>query len=207
MMRSADQLVDPSALTPSYARATNLEDLARLESLPSFRMTPSMMRALNHISSRSADSRERAWAVVGPYGAGKSTFALLVAGILAQPANSGWVSDAIRAEEADPTLHANLEALRSRQYVPVLMQGGSQRLQDSLVAKLIEIDSSHSPPLFNRADRQSLIGRQRKDMESRHVLRVLERAAKGVREAGYSGLIIWCLGKCHGAVTSLAFPS
>ena len=52
-----------------HVRAANLADLDALDSLPSLKPSPSFVRALSQLLQSNSASTERAWTLVGPYGA------------------------------------------------------------------------------------------------------------------------------------------
>jgi len=103
-------------LGPGFVRAASLEDIERLDELPRLKVTPNIVRAMTQIATSMLGSPERAWAVIGPYGAGKSTFAVLMAALLTEKRTSAWASQAIDdLEEADKPLGERLrEITRSR---------------------------------------------------------------------------------------------
>lgn len=190
------QQIDPTQsmqLEAGFVRAANLDDISRLDELPRLKVTPNIIRALSQISAAMRDSRERAWAVVGPYGAGKSTFALLVAALLAGERNSPWLTQALEdLEEADGALGRQLrEITESRAYVPILLQGGPHPLAQCLLEGLIEVDVSLNLSLLDGADHSRLSDRIRSgQIGPRRTARLIERAVRNAWRAGYAGLVV-----------------
>ena len=78
-----------------FQRAVNLErDLGRREALKGYIVTPAVQRAVSQIvGGLRTGSAERAWSLVGPYGSGKSAFAVFLADLLA-PGRERATSDA-----------------------------------------------------------------------------------------------------------------
>ncbi len=188
--------IDPTQsmqLEAGFVRAANLDDIGRLQELPRLKVTPNIVRALSQIAAAMHHSRERAWALVGPYGAGKSTFALLVASLLAGDRNSPWLTQALEdLEEADGTLGRQLRQItQSRAYVPILLQGGPHPLAQCLLEGLIEVDASLNLSLLDGVDHRRLTDRiQSGQIGPQKVARLIERAVKNAWRAGYAGLVV-----------------
>lgn len=180
-------------LEAGFVRAANLDDIGSLEDLPRLKVTPNIVRALSQITTAMHGSRERAWAVVGPYGAGKSTFALLVAALLTGKWSSPWIAQALKSlEEADTVLGRRLrEITRSKAYIPVLLQGEPQPFAQCLLERIIEVDASLDFSLLDGVDYRGLLSRMRSGhIEPQKVVRLIERAVGNSRRAGYAGLVI-----------------
>ena len=84
---SRTKLADPQAATGpllSYSRATNLRaGLRNPDSIPDYRFSRKGLDTLQMIlDACEAGPQQRAWAVVGPYGSGKSIFAFLALQVL-----------------------------------------------------------------------------------------------------------------------------
>src|ERR1035438_10915411 len=89
-MKESRHMPDPTiAALPDihsrYIRSVNLErDFADPTSLEGYVLTPELKQMLTRIESGlSSASTQRAWRITGDYGAGKSSFALLLAQLLA----------------------------------------------------------------------------------------------------------------------------
>ena len=93
--------------TAVHLRATSLADLDDLDSLPPLRPSPSIIRALCQLLEHNPESTDRAWTLVGPYGAGKSTLTLFLAGLLGNQRESSWTQDGLAAltSRADGDVH------------------------------------------------------------------------------------------------------
>src|SRR5262245_3179869 len=67
-----------------YRRAMNLErDVQRPDALTGYLVTPIVRRALGRIAGGlQTGGTERAWNLTGPYGSGKTAFAVFLSGIL-----------------------------------------------------------------------------------------------------------------------------
>ena len=111
-----------------YARSTNLEFGTRApDEVPDYKFTPKALRLLEEVLQSSQDEyRERAWSVVGPYGAGKSTFALFLLKLFTD-ASSGWFRQCFaQLEHINPSIAQRLRAevlTPEGQYIPIVVQG------------------------------------------------------------------------------------
>jgi len=180
-------------LEAGFVRAANLDDIGRLEELPRFKVTPNTARALREVMTAMHESRDRAWAVVGPYGAGKSTFALLIAALLGGERKSQWITQALESlEKADGALGEGLRRIAcSKTCVPILLQGGPQTFAQSLAERLIEVDSSLGSSLLESADRLALLGQINSGhIEPQKLIHLIAQAVKSSRRAGYAGVVI-----------------
>ncbi|MEM4724896.1 MAG: hypothetical protein QXP01_07785, partial [Candidatus Hadarchaeum sp.] len=75
---------DLVTITPRYTRSINVERDAHSEvALEGYIITPTAHATLIRITNGlSKDSGQRAWTVTGPYGSGKSAFALFLSNLL-----------------------------------------------------------------------------------------------------------------------------
>lgn len=190
--RATIELADIVRLESGFVRAVNIADNDRLDELPRLMVTPNIVRALAQITGAIGGSKDRAWAIVGPYGAGKSTFGLLVAGLLSQKRTSGWVRTAIEdLQRADPILGSQLDAiLDSPPCIPVLLQGGPQSLGLSLGDRLAEVNEAFGLALLDPADLNSIQERGSRMTGPHELAQLVQRAVSNSRKAGYTGLVI-----------------
>lgn len=111
-----------------YIRSVNLErDFADPTSLEGYVLTPELKQLLTRIESGlSSTSTQRAWRITGDYGAGKSSFALLLAHLLGSGTDS-----------LPPRLKQALGgSSRGAQLLPVLVTGAREALGKTLLAAL-----------------------------------------------------------------------
>ncbi len=127
-----DQLVTCS---PRFARSVSLvRDVHQADALAGYILTPTGRDVLRRLADAlRGDSPTRAWSLTGPYGSGKSAFALAAAQILAgQP----WVRQEARKflAAADPELAERLLGAggvlskKVGRLCPVLVSGCGERL-------------------------------------------------------------------------------
>jgi len=99
--------VDVNTEGAIHRRAASLTDLEALDRLPPLRPTTSVARATSQFLGSRDD---RAWTLVGPYGAGKSTLSVFLAGVLGARREHPWIRGGIAAlSEVDPEVTGMFE--------------------------------------------------------------------------------------------------
>ena len=105
-----------------YRRAMNLErDIGRNDALTGYLVTPIVRRALARIvAGLEPGGTERAWTLTGPYGSGKTAFAVLLASLTR--GDKSMLSRAAHTvlREADARLS---QSLRKLGFLPVILTG------------------------------------------------------------------------------------
>lgn len=93
-------------LQPGFCRSINLNrDCDSLELISHYRPGSRALDGIRYIlSALAADSSDRALAAIGPYGAGKSAFALFVGALLAAPNSPARQATLTTLRQADPSL-------------------------------------------------------------------------------------------------------
>ena len=132
-----------AVVSPRFARSVSLvRDAHRTDALDGYILTPVGRDVLRRLTDAlQGDSQTRAWSLTGPYGSGKSAFALLVAQLLAGPS---WVRNKARdfLHAADAGLANRLFgpggalAKKAGRLCPVLVTGSRQPLEKALAASL-----------------------------------------------------------------------
>lgn len=157
-----DKLV---TVCPRFVRSVSLSrDVYRTDALDGYILTPTGRSVLSRlVVALSGESSTRAWSLTGPYGSGKSAFALFVAQLLAggeqvrQTARNSlaeWDADL-----ADRLFHAPGSVLRKDGRLhPVLVTGSrrplEQALAESLASSIRALSGSGRPPrLVHRLER------------------------------------------------------
>jgi len=119
-------------VSATYTRSVNLErDSQSGSSDVGYIPTSRAVRTLGTIATRfSEDDRPRAWSLVGPYGSGKSSFALFLSHLLAAPILKTTKAAQQLLKKTDPDLEALLraETKGTQGYVEVLISGTPERL-------------------------------------------------------------------------------
>jgi hypothetical protein len=102
------KLCDVVAVKSRYCRSVSLlRDWCREDALEGYILTPSGRGILRRISSALAsDVTVRAWSITGPYGSGKSAFALFAAKLLGGSGTARQQANACLKTEEPELYHA-----------------------------------------------------------------------------------------------------
>ena len=119
-------------VSATYTRSVNLERDSQSDS-PDLGYIPTSraLRTLGTISSRFPEADlPRAWSLVGPYGSGKSSFALFLSHLLTDPASkkAKAARKLLKKNDADLELLLKAETRGTQGYVEVLISGTPERL-------------------------------------------------------------------------------
>lgn len=151
-------------VNPRFARSVSLtRDAGRYDALDGYILTPNGRDVLRRLAiSLRSESSTRAWSITGPFGSGKSSFALLAAQLL-----SGGEQFRLKARKflcsADAELSDQLFGVSSKspnkkgRLVPVLITGSRQPLHKALAAALAAslrsiIARGRPPQILERLD-------------------------------------------------------
>jgi ABC-type multidrug transport system fused ATPase/permease subunit len=77
--QSEVSLTEIVKLDSDFVRAARVGDFARHDDTTIPTVTPGIASSQSRIATAIANDGEKAWSIVGPYGAGKSTFGLILA--------------------------------------------------------------------------------------------------------------------------------
>lgn len=130
-----------------YTRSVNLERDSQSDSLDlGYIPTSRALRTLATITSRFSETDlPRAWSLVGPYGSGKSSFALFLSHLLADPSLKKTKVARKVLKKTDPELETSLraETKGTQGYVEVLISGTPERLSMRYLRGLQEAMSDY----------------------------------------------------------------
>jgi hypothetical protein len=167
---------------------------------PDYKFTPKALRLLEEVLENSHDKyRERAWSVVGPYGAGKSTFALFLLQLFTD-ASSVWFRQAFaQLERLSPDvaqrLHTEVRTLGG-QYIPIVVQGARMAPDLAFCQALVKA-ATHPSTNASWASKDFLarLHSALQDLEmgvpdSLRLIKLYEEAAHLAKTAGYRGLLV-----------------
>jgi hypothetical protein len=194
---------EPDALThyvrvrTRFQRAANLErDAGRQEALLGYLITPAVRRALGQVlGGLDARSRERAWALTGPYGTGKTAFAIFLADLLDPEQPSAKRAARRLLATVDPNFGGALRELRLH---PVLVSGERAPLDvllaEALDAALTRIWTSRRgarPASLDQVRRRiEKIARGKSVCVTQEVVRAYEESLRIVAEKTGAGLFL-----------------
>jgi hypothetical protein len=179
-----------------YRRAMNLErDTGRPDALTGYLVTPIVRRALTRIASGlGAGGTERAWSLTGPYGSGKTAFAVFLSSLFGRPGplkrNAQRVLREVDAERA--------QSLRKITLLPIVLTGERAPLDLLLVRALknaLEAEWSTrrgaKPAVLAEALRlEERLGRAPNGCVTSEVVACFERAIRCVADATGAGLLL-----------------
>ncbi len=131
-------LADLVQLRRRFLRSINLErDFYSTDPLDGYFPTPSALAALDRVAAGITQTYARAFSVTGPYGSGKSSFALYVCKVLA-PASFGATAARRNAARLQPALSGHLFPEKRAGFWPILITGSREPLARALVRGLLQ---------------------------------------------------------------------
>ena len=100
------RLINLLKVNTHYTRSINLErdsegDSSACTYIPTHRAVQTLSRVVDTINTKEAP---RAWALVGPYGSGKSAFGLFLSQLLGNPRSATWQNAMNVLKNADESL-------------------------------------------------------------------------------------------------------
>lgn len=199
MTRSSRPISEYLEVNRRFRRSANLEeDYGRGPQDGDYIVTPTAREVLYRLADGLGDgSPSRAWTLTGPYGVGKSAFAIFLARLLCSGDEKG-ISARNRLAQADPRLAVELDGLGvckdgGKGMLPVLVTArrapASRCVAQGIVSAL---KSERSRKL--KAVAQSLIkaaeGTNEEPLDTRSIVEAFQRAAAAARATGYTGVLM-----------------
>jgi hypothetical protein len=175
---SSVSLRDVFKVRGRFHRSVRLtQDWRERSDLGDYLLTPTARKLATRITEALGEiGGTRAWSIIGPYGAGKSAFALFLSDLLAH----------------DPPNHPDGYELRrnlhfkAKPFVPVLVVGQRAPIKPALLRALAEGMEAVEPSLASEISEAA--GDER--VSDERVLALLEWAADAASEAGRGGLLV-----------------
>lgn len=181
-----------------YRRSVHLErDTARDDWLEGYVVTPLVRRVLRRIADGLvARDTARAWSLTGPYGSGKSAFALFLTGLLRVPKTPKGAGARALLKQADPQLWASLfgksgTIAEAGGLHPIVITGERAPLDEALLRALLASAAgfwSRRPPQvlskIRDAHAKLLEGRP---INTHIIVTLVEEYARKVQESATSG--------------------
>lgn len=127
-------LLDALQVDVAYTRSINLErdwKSSSTSELRSYVPTPRTCETLERfLAVQQPSNQPRAWALIGPYGSGKSAFALFLAKLLSRPDSPGAISALQMLKSVDPRLARHFKHLTKdgQGYCAILLTGSPEPL-------------------------------------------------------------------------------
>ncbi len=196
-------LSDLFKVTGRFRRSVHLErDFYAENSLDGYVVTVTARETLRRLISALENGAEtKAWSLTGPYGSGKSAFALFAAKLLGDPGSPATQSALSLLEHGDVSLwdrfdEARAKRQRERGFCPVLISGErtpiSIALLRALAIGLIQFDSNSSEirALVSEVEARLNAAANGKPPPSSEITILFETATLQIGEAGGAGLIL-----------------
>ena len=177
-------LTDKIIVRGEYTRAVNIE---RDDDVNGYILTDNVLSLLRQITDNMAlQTAPRAWHLIGPYGAGKSAFALYLSALLC----GGEASKKATAELAkrDKTLAKQFRDIGGRGFCPVFLSGTRELIAPRLISRLTAVLKTHLSAAafvkFNKTVKSLPPGKNSTLVE------VLRQAEQAVADSGGGGILI-----------------
>lgn len=134
-------LLELIRVNTNYTRSINIErDSGQAELVRPYVITTRAKQTLERIAStlRNEDV-PRAWAVIGPYGAGKSAFGLFLSRLLGEPSSAGGKHASRTLKDADTQLHSAYQRYQrgGRGFCCIALTGSPEPLAQRLVRAML----------------------------------------------------------------------
>ena len=175
-----------------YTRAVNVERDGAAAGVESYILTGNARRLLRRIAEAAAKEKTtRAWTLVGPYGAGKSAFALFLSALLASRDTKHGAAARKLCKREDEALADKYEILTKAQkgFCPVFVTGAREAMAPRLLARLTDALDKYfdgkSPPVI-----AALREAAEDNAPVSKVVELFRRAAAAVIEHGGGGLLV-----------------
>jgi len=182
-----------------YTRSVNIErDADSLSVVKAYIPTTRAMQTLKSMAAAlKAEESPRAWSLVGPYGSGKSSFAVFLAHLLG-PSDNPATRAALKTIKGtkETGLAPKLRALteNSSGYCAVLLTGSPEsfghRLIQSLAEKAQEIWSQRRGTTPGIVQHLQNLAEQKEQPTTSDIISAIEELQDKLALAGYSGLLI-----------------
>lgn len=191
-------LSDYVSVTPRYLRSVNLSlDWDESQSTTGYILTPNVVHALDQIFAGIINHQgQRSFALIGPYGTGKSAFTVFLCQLLQQ--NQDVAEKASRLVNVDsPKLCQQLSQARCGSgkqigFLPVVVTARrrpiSQLILESISQAIEELNSTPSVQKLKRQNRTAIKIESWRDTAT--VLQLLEKLGQEAKKQSYKGVLI-----------------
>jgi len=168
-----------------FLRSVNIvKDHDDSAGLAGYVVTPLAQQALDLISSSFSASSDRAFTITGPYGTGKSSFALFLYYLLSSSSHDAWKKLREANKDLAEALHKTVFGKKDNESGFVVLPITSRRAP---IAILLSEALEDAPPALKRSLLPAIEG-LRDCSDSKTAVRLVAQAAKTVVDKGYKGL-------------------
>jgi hypothetical protein len=183
-----------------FQRSVNLEkDYRSSQQNGEYIVTPTALESLHRLIEGLADgSPSRAWTITGPYGVGKSAFAVFLTRVLCSANRSGSLARE-QLSKAAPDLTVKLDDLDiwrngAKGFVPILITARRAPAPSSIAEGIVEaLKSDKSQKLKNIAEKLTAslaLATNGAPLDTRRVVSAIETVSAVARDEGYKGLLL-----------------
>ncbi|MBL3527896.1 MAG: hypothetical protein JMN27_09750 [gamma proteobacterium endosymbiont of Lamellibrachia anaximandri] len=191
-------LSDLIRVNTHYTRSINMErDVDSLSVVDAYIPTTRALRTLDTmVEAYKADESPRAWSLVGPYGSGKSSFAVFLTHLLSNPSGMATKAAMKKLRGVDGGIAKKFTALNKSTsgYCTVLLTGSpeslAKRLIESLARKAEESWAKKRGPSPAIIKRLRLIAERKELPSTSEILECIEELQDALARIGYTGLVI-----------------
>ncbi len=192
-------LIDKIGVNTHYTRSINLErDAGSQAVVEAYIPTSRALRTLERMAEAlKEDESPRAWSLVGPYGSGKSSFAVFLAHLLGPTSAATTQAARVTLKQNDQAgLRNKLTGITkdSEGYCTILMTGSPEslgrRLVRSLSDKAEEIWASRRGRSHSIVVKLAALAEQKDQPATTDILSCIKELQDALAGIGYSGLLI-----------------
>lgn len=200
MSTSARPIGDYLEVARRFTRSINLEkDYRGASQNGEYILTPTALESLHRLAEGLVnDSPSRAWTITGPYGVGKSAFAVFVTRLLCSTGKPG-LGARTQLKRTDPELAAELDHRQICQdgmkgFLPVLITArrapASTCIAEGIIAALKCDKSSKLKAAGRKLAAKMKTASNNGPLDTRWVVSALETSGSVARGEGYRGLLL-----------------
>lgn len=191
-------------IAPRYTRSVNLErDFGDASAVAGYVLTPSGSDFLKRVQRvLTGQPAPRAWSITGPYGTGKSAFALFLVNLMSGLRAPGSEESQKILKASSPELASDLldqrkaDSIRSAGFVPILLSGSASPITPCLLESTVR-DITRFTKKLNRVPALQTVQRQLKEIrrgDSIHpsaIVAVMKQLTEQLRKAeNCQGIVI-----------------
>ena len=190
-------LIDQFRVNANYTRSINLErDADSLSITRSYIPTNRAKETLRTVGNAITDvsSRPRSWTLMGPYGSGKSSFAVFLSHLLGndEDAAKDIAFDVLKnADESLADLFWDDEE-KPLEHCKVLLTGSPEKLSNRLVAALLSSATEYfsQSPIFPSVVQKLELFESQEEVTTTEILEVISELQSEISQNGGYGLLI-----------------
>jgi len=187
-------------VAPRFTRSVNLEkDFRGALQNGDYIVTPTAVESLHRLTKGLVtDSQSRAWTITGPYGTGKSAFAVFLARLLCSSDHTGRAARE-QLRKTDPELAVELADLDvcqngAKGFLPVLVTArrapAPTCIIEGIVTALTSETSKKLKTLGGKLNATFQAATNGSSADTRVVVSALESASAAARDEGYKGVLL-----------------